>query len=66
MNFRDKLTEIELETNSRLIFSPCEAARGMDDQEIEMELMGSFIEWATQNMGPIKEGLRGSNQEVSK
>jgi hypothetical protein len=55
LNHLDLLTEVELETESKLVFSLCETARDMDISESEMEVLDSFIQWAS--------GFRGGNNE---
>lgn len=43
----DKLTELELTTNDKIIIALRETIRGLPDQEIETQSVRSFLEWAT-------------------
>lgn len=45
-NFLNELTEVELETESKTIFTLCEAIREIELYKIEGAILDSFIEWA--------------------
>lgn len=52
--FLSNLTEVELETESKAIFSLCETAREMDFYKNERAVMDSFIEWARSESRKLK------------
>jgi len=54
--FLTNLTEVELETESKTIFSLCETARNVDFYKIEGAILDSFIEWARSESGKFKRG----------
>jgi hypothetical protein len=45
-NFLYELTEVELETESKTLFTLCEAVREIELYKIEGPILDSFIEWA--------------------
>lgn len=55
ITYLDILTEVELETESPLIFSLCETVRGVEISEGEMATLGSFLQWLRENTNGHKQ-----------
>jgi len=55
--FLSELTEVELETDSKTIFSLCETARDVDFYKNERSVLDSFIKWARSESRKFKRGV---------
>lgn len=65
--FLDELTDLELETSSRVIFTLCESVRDVDLYKNEPELLRSFIEWGTKETKRLNQNIQEleNNEEIN-
>ena len=65
--FLDELTNLELETSSRVIFILCESARDTDLFKSEPEILRSFIEWGVKETEKLNQKIQESenNEEIN-
>lgn len=62
-NYQEKLTEIELETESELVLSICEHIREMEVPQSEASTLDSFFQWAGSfTFGEFKGPIRASEE----